>query len=284
MMYDAKITKESTWLDYYFSIMLTFQFSAFVVMVCSSRISRAEDAAGDDKLDAAVRQRAAHAGAAYPAFYLANLAFGGADVVFLDRLARRILMPFFYVSQMLVCFFPWSGDGSIAGSDATGFAAPLFHINAFCLGVYLLIGLGALLTGVELDATPPPRDDDCGGDVEAETVEAGTVAYAPHLCDTLGAPVRKRKTRRKRERSSEAKKYPPVPVQPKYLFGVFLCSPRRARARTNASPNRTGTRPPATRAATRARRLPATSSKSVTTPPTTPRATAPPSSRARFRF
>ena len=48
MMYDAKITLESTWLDSYFSLMFVFQMAAFVLTVYGSRTSRMILALGGD--------------------------------------------------------------------------------------------------------------------------------------------------------------------------------------------------------------------------------------------
>lgn len=228
MMYDAKVTKETTWLDYYFSMMLIFQFFAFVLMVHSSRVSRL--GAGDDDDDASSARAAAHGrkeraardrSAAHGAAFWANLVLGGDDVVWVDRWARRGLMPLFYASQVLICFYPWSGDGEVyPQSPHSGLNAPLFRINAFCLGAFFLVVVLALVFRIDLDG--PAHDDD---DATVETVEAE--AREPDV-GLVAAPLSleaEKKTKR-RKRSPRRKSRPAVPApSPR---GYACCGPTDA--------------------------------------------------------
>ena len=49
-----------------------------------------------------------------------NFVYGGLDAFWIDRWARRLLLPSFFAVQMAICFFPRSGQASIAASDHTG--------------------------------------------------------------------------------------------------------------------------------------------------------------------
>ena len=158
MMYDAKITKESTWLDLYFSIMLVFQFLAFVLMVHSSRMNRIiVTHGGDDDFFARVhaaqekirRRSRAHG----VIFFLYNLLYGGLDCFWIDRMCRRVLVPVFFVVQCGINFFPAWGDGDITTSDHAGIHAPLFWINFVSIATYLLVLAGAARLKILYDET-----------------------------------------------------------------------------------------------------------------------------------
>ena len=94
MMYDAKVTTETTWLDYYFAIMLCFQFFSFVLTVHSARMNRyTMSHGGDDEYvikvfayqDQIQRKSMAHR----LGFFIFNFVYGGLDAFWIDRWARR---------------------------------------------------------------------------------------------------------------------------------------------------------------------------------------------------
>ncbi|KAH8053136.1 GABA-A receptor [Aureococcus anophagefferens] len=78
-------------------------------------------------------------------FFLFNLLFGGRDAFPVDRWARRYFVPFFFVSQIALCFYPFRKSGNITKSDYTGFNSPLCHINLAFAGMYAVVfALGLL--------------------------------------------------------------------------------------------------------------------------------------------
>ncbi|KAH8093615.1 hypothetical protein JL720_4761 [Aureococcus anophagefferens] len=82
MLYEAKETEEYTWLDSYFSVMLTFQFLSFVLVVVSSRWERCDEDGGALKLQTLRRTRTTRSLELSPAyrrvFWLHRHFFGGA--------------------------------------------------------------------------------------------------------------------------------------------------------------------------------------------------------------
>ncbi|KAH8047431.1 GABA-A receptor [Aureococcus anophagefferens] len=164
MMYDAKVTSETTWLDYYFAIMLCFQFFSFVLTVHSARMNRyTMSHGGDDEYvikvfayqDRIQRKSMAHR----LGFFIFNFVYGGLDAFWIDRWARRRVeinrrfgtaaapAPCFYAVQMAICFFPRQGPADISGSDHTGVRAQLFRLNLAFFVFYAVVLVAALCLG-----------------------------------------------------------------------------------------------------------------------------------------
>jgi hypothetical protein len=224
MMYDAKVTKESTWLDLYFSSMITFQLVAFVLTVHSSRMNRMALALGGDEtyLDKVYRrQNELGAGSGRPfknvVFFLFNLLYGGRDAFSVDRWARRYFVPFFFAFQIFLSFYPWWGDGDISGSPYTGLNSELCQLNIFFAGVYLIVLVLGLACrswddkpeGVSANwrlslRTPLSRD--------SEQYEASQMLAAEEVAMTEASEAseletpRDRKARRRSKRSKSEKK------------------------------------------------------------------------------
>ena len=95
MMYEAKVTKVFTWLDWYFVIMLIYQFFAFhAVAVKSSRDYRQQQAAGGDekffiRVKAAQSKIRRRSKADDWTFWLFNLIFAGLETNAPDRAASE---------------------------------------------------------------------------------------------------------------------------------------------------------------------------------------------------
>ena len=152
MMYEAKVTQVSTWLDMYFSQMIAYQLVAFLLTVHSARRNRMVLALGGDGdyLDKVYRRQyelGEGSGMHFKnvVFFLFNLLFGGRDAFPVDRWARRYFVPFFFASQISLCFYPFRKSGDITKSDYTGFNSPLCHINLAFAGMYAVVfALGLL--------------------------------------------------------------------------------------------------------------------------------------------
>jgi hypothetical protein len=152
MMYEAKVTQVNTWLDLYFSQMIAYQLVAFLLTVHSARRNRMVLALGGDGdyLDKVYRRQyelGEGSGGHFKnvVFFLFNLLFGGRDAFPVDRWARRYFVPFFFVSQIALCFYPFRKSGDITKSDYTGFNSPLCHINLAFAGMYAVVfALGLL--------------------------------------------------------------------------------------------------------------------------------------------
>jgi len=144
MMYDAKVTTESTWLDFYFACMLCFQFFSFLLTVHSARMNRYTVAHGGDdeyltRVFAYQKMTRRRSRVHNVSFFIFNLIYGGLDAFWIDRWARRLLLPSFFAVQMAICFFPRSGQASVAASDHTGIRAPLFGLNLFFFALYAVV-------------------------------------------------------------------------------------------------------------------------------------------------
>ena len=156
MMYDAKVTTETTWLDYYFAIMLCFQFFAFILTVHSARVNRYTLAHGGED-DYITRVFAYHrlnqrkSKIHHVGFYVFNLTFGGLDAFWIDRWARRLLLPVFYAVQIAICFFPRSGKTDVTRSDHTGYNAALFGLNLFFFAFYAVVFVAGYCLGFVYD-------------------------------------------------------------------------------------------------------------------------------------
>lgn len=87
----------------------------------------------------------------YVIFFLYNLTFGGLDAFWIDRYARRFLMPLFYTSQIFINFYPNHGKGKITDSDFAGANTALFWINTALLSGYVAIFLSAYASGILFD-------------------------------------------------------------------------------------------------------------------------------------
>ena len=147
MLYEAKETEEYTWLDSYFSVMLTFQFLSFVLVVVSSRWERYDEDGGALKLQTLRRTRTTRSLELSPAyrrvFWLHRHFFGGADVPPVDLAVRRGLVPLFLLLQMGLCYYPFRGPGAIVGHRDAPLGGSLFFLNVGCLLWYAgLVGAG----------------------------------------------------------------------------------------------------------------------------------------------
>lgn len=158
MMYEAKVSKIFTWLDWYFVIMLCYQFLAFVLLVKSSRNYRKQQATGGDekfliRVTAAQRKIRRRSKADDWVFWLFNLCFAGLETNSLDRTARRVLVPSFFVSQIIINFInPSAGFTSGLHTNKyiykrAGFRAPLFWLNVVLLLFYGVLFLAAWFLG-----------------------------------------------------------------------------------------------------------------------------------------
>lgn len=156
MMYDAKVTKESTWLDSYFSLMLVFQFFSFALTVHSARMNRYYVShGGEDEFlkrvyayQAQIKRKSTfHA----VSFFTFNLLYGGLEAFWIHRWARRYLVPSFFIVQIGICFLPNWGKADISGSQFTGAAAPLFQVNLVFLLFYTAILILGWYLGFEKD-------------------------------------------------------------------------------------------------------------------------------------
>jgi hypothetical protein len=141
MMYEAKVTKVFTWLDWYFVIMLIYQFLAFILLVKSSRDYRQQQAAGGDekffiRVKAAQSKIRRRSRADDWTFWLFNLMFAGLETNALDRAARRIMVPSFFVVQIVICFVNPTDWSSAVIWQRAGFQALLFWLNFLLLLFY----------------------------------------------------------------------------------------------------------------------------------------------------
>ena len=139
----AKETEEYTWLDSYFSVMLTFQFLSFVLVVVSSRWERYVEDGGALKLQTLRRTRTTRSLELSPAyrrvFWLHRHFFGGADVPPVDLAVRRGLVPLFLLLQMGLCYYPFRGPGAIVGHRDAPLGGSLFFLNVGCLLWYAAV-------------------------------------------------------------------------------------------------------------------------------------------------
>ena len=165
MMYDAKVTKESTWLDSYFSLMLVFQFFSFALTVHSARMNRYYVShGGEDEFlkrvyayQAQIKRKSTfHA----VSFFTFNLLYGGLEAFWIHRWARRYLVPSFFIVQIGICFLPNWGKADISGSQFTGAAAPLFQVNLVFLLFYTAILILGWYLGFEKDQKMQTLEED----------------------------------------------------------------------------------------------------------------------------
>ena len=153
MMYEAKVSKVFTWLDWYFVIMLVYQFLAFILLVKSSRDYRQQQAAGGDEkffirvkaAQAKIRRRSK---ADDWTFWLFNLIFAGLETNALDRAARRIMVPSFFVVQIIISFVnPTDEFKSKVIWERAGFQSRLFWLNFVLLLFYVGLFVTAWFLG-----------------------------------------------------------------------------------------------------------------------------------------
>ena len=153
MMYEAKVTKVFTWLDWYFVIMLVYQFLAFILLVKSSRDYRQQQAAGGDekffiRVKAAQSKIRRRSKADDWTFWLFNLIFAGLETNALDRAARRIMVPSFFVVQIIISFVnPTDDFKSKVIWERAGFNSRLFWLNFVLLLFYVGLFVTAWFLG-----------------------------------------------------------------------------------------------------------------------------------------
>ena len=131
MMYEAKVTQVTTWLDMYFSQMIAYQLVAFLLTVHSARRNRMVLALGGDGdyLDKVYRRQyelGEGSGGHFKnvVFFLFNLLFGGRDAFPVDRWARRYFVPFFTVTVTTAPVLP-SSSPSMTWAESKRLPSPV---------------------------------------------------------------------------------------------------------------------------------------------------------------
>jgi len=141
LKFDATISKIPTWIEMFFSVNLCFQITAFVTSLAVALHPFDRDAAIEKLGDRVIAWT-------FPNVMMLAFEFiwGGETVAPADRIARRIQVPCFLLINMILPFYPRSGDMSVAGHPDSGVNNYLFKFNAFSASLYAFITISYLLT------------------------------------------------------------------------------------------------------------------------------------------